>query len=73
MKYLLGVVVVIVILAITSVVFGCYGIFISSYLDSMENISQFKYIAIGLTKLIPLFLGFWLIKLSWKKITSKKG
>lgn len=73
MKYLLGVVIAVVILVITAVVFQVYGLFISSYLSSMENISEFKYVAIGLTKLIPWILGIWLIKLSWKKITAKQG
>ena len=72
MKYLLGFVVAIAILLITAVVFQTYGLFISSKLNSMGGISEFKYIAIGMTKLIPLILGIWLIKLSWKKITTEK-
>jgi len=72
MKYLLGIVVAIIIFIIASVVAKFYGLYISSILSSMENISQFKYFAIGLTRVIPFILGLWLIQLSWKKIVSEK-
>ncbi|MFK5984817.1 MAG: DUF4339 domain-containing protein [Pseudomonadota bacterium] len=67
MKYLLGVIVAIAIFIITAVVAKIYGLFISSILDSMENISEFIHFWIWMTKLIPWLLGIWLIKLSWKK------
>lgn len=72
MKYLLGLVVAIIILVVTLVVFKIYGLYLSSILNSMGNISEFKYVAIGMTELIPIILGIWLIKLSWKKITAQK-
>ena len=66
-----AIVVAIFILIIAATVFNIYGILLTEKLNSMEDISEFKYVAIGLTKLIPWILGFWLVRLSWKKIMAK--
>lgn len=53
-------------------VHNVYGIMIDSMRESMEDISQFQFVTMGVSKLIPLLLAVWLIKLSWKKITIEK-
>ncbi len=72
MKKLLGIAVAIVIFVIMVVVHNVYGIMIDSMRESMEDISKFQFVAMGVSKLIPLLLAVWLIKLSWKKITTEK-
>ncbi len=72
MKKLLGIVVAIVIFMIMVAVHNVYGIMIDSMRESMEDISKFQFVAMGVSKLVPLLLAVWLIKLSWIKITTEK-
>ena len=72
MKKILGVVVAIVIFMIMAVIHNIYGIMIDSMRESMENISKFQFVAMGLSKMIPLLLAIWFVKISWRKITMKE-
>lgn len=72
MKKFLGVIVAIGIFVIMTVVHNIYGIMIDSMRESMEDISKFQFVAMGLSKVIPLLLAIWFVKLSWKKITTEK-
>ncbi|PHS55525.1 MAG: hypothetical protein COB17_11455 [Sulfurimonas sp.] len=72
MKKLLGIAVAIVIFVVMATVHTVYGVMIDSMRESMENISKFQFVAMGLSKMIPLLLAIWFVKLSWKKITIEK-
>ncbi len=72
MKKVLGVIVAIVILVIMTMIHAVYGIMIDSIRESMVDISKFQFVAMGVSKMIPLLLAIWFIKLSWKNITSGK-
>ena len=72
MKKVLGVVVAIIIFMIMAVIHNIYGVLIDSMRESMENISKFQFVAMGLSKMIPLLLAIWFVKISWRKITTKK-
>ena len=73
MKKVLGVIVAIVIFIIMAVIHNVYGVMIDSMRESMENISKFQFVAMGLSKMIPLLLAIWFVKISWRKITMEKG
>jgi len=72
MKKVLGVVVAIVIFMVMAVIHSIYGVMIDSMRESIENISKFQFVAMGLSKMIPLLLAIWFIKISWRKITTDK-
>lgn len=72
MKKVLGVIVAIVIFMIMAVIHNIYGVMIDSMRESMENISKFQFVAMGLSKMLPLLLAIWFVKISWRKITTEK-
>lgn len=72
MKKVLGVVVAIIIFIVMAVIHNIYGVMIDSMSESMENISKFQFVAMRLSKMIPLLLAIWFVKISWRKITTEK-
>lgn len=43
----------------------------SVMLANSNDVSQFQFVVVSLTaNILPLILGLWLVRTSWKKITS---
>jgi len=72
-KKILGVLAGIVIIWIMSAISFAIGIAVDvSREENINTLSQPAYVFLGLLKLLPLAIGIWLVKLSWKKITTVK-
>ena len=73
MRKVLAIVVAIGILWIMSAVNIVLKAFIEISRANMSDITEFQYVLMGLVPLIPLIIAIWLIKFSWKKITTKRN
>ena len=69
MKKVLGVIVAVVIIWISGIISMLLKAMIEISRTNIENISEFRFILMGLVPFIPFIIGIWLVKLSWRKIT----
>lgn len=73
MRYIWAVIVAIAIIGIVGILAGLWNTFIDLHTETnINNMSQNEYVLMGLTKLIPLLIMIWLVKLSWRKITYEE-
>lgn len=72
MRKVLAIIVAIVIMWIMSAVSMLLKSLIEISRANIIDITQFQFVLMGLVPMIPLIISIWLIKYSWKKITTKK-
>ena len=71
MKKIVGFVVAIIILMMTGVFLQISKGIASAILTNGNDVSQFQFVVVNLiANMLPLIVGLWLIRASWKKITS---
>ncbi len=71
MKKIVGFVVAIIILMMTGVFLQISKGIASAMLTNGNDVSQFQFVVVSLaSNMLPLILGLWLVRTSWKKITS---
>lgn len=71
MKKIVGFVVAIIILMMTGVFLQISKGIASAMLTNSNDVSQFQFVVVSLaSNMLPLILGLWLVRTSWKKITS---